>query len=88
MTVRHQLRVRSCFDDRLLRNCSLDDLAGREVDQAESEMLRALAETADDAGAALRIAGIGAGAVGAEDSRAPRLSADVRRHQIGRHARR
>jgi hypothetical protein len=42
-----------------LRNCSLDDLARREVDQPESEVFSALSETADDAGAVLRIIGSG-----------------------------
>jgi hypothetical protein len=45
---------------KLLRNCSLDHPAGREVDQPESEIRRAEPEAADDTGAVLRVVGSGA----------------------------
>ena len=46
---------------RLLRHCSVDDLAGREIDEPTAEMLRALAEATHTAGTVLRVVGIGTG---------------------------
>ena len=46
--------------NQLLRNCSFDHLAGREVDQAKAEVFGALSEATHDASAVLRITGSGA----------------------------
>ena len=44
----------------LLRNCFLDDLTGRKVDQAEAEMFGAVSKATHEAGAVLRIIRCGA----------------------------
>ena len=46
---------------RLLRNCSLDDLAGRAIDEVEAEMCGALTEAAEDVRPVLRVVRVGAG---------------------------
>ena len=45
---------------RLLRNCSVDELAGRQIDETIAQMFGALAEASDDLCAMLRVVGGGA----------------------------
>src|ERR1700730_1349040 len=45
---------------RLLRTCSLGDLAGRKVDEAESQIPGALAESTEDVRPVLRVVRVGA----------------------------
>ena len=46
---------------RLLRNCSLDDLTGRKVDKPETEIGRALSQSAKDVDPVLCVVRVGAG---------------------------
>jgi len=55
---RSQTRAATDARRRLLRNCPVDDLAGRKVDKAKSQVLRALTQATEDVGAVLAVVGV------------------------------